>query len=80
MVAMGRAEVATGIRGAASEFGLDFLPIGWEAFDLVMHRGIFFRTLFRKLIDNLRGSESQRLAQMLGGYDLDELGDLIWPA
>lgn len=80
MVAMGRAEVATGIRGAASEFGLDFLPIGWEAFDLVMHRGIFFRTLFRKLIDHLRGGESQRLAQMLGGYDLGELGDLIWPA
>lgn len=79
MVAMGRADVATGIRAAASEFGLDFLPIGWEAFDLAMHRGIFFRTLFRKLIDHLRSSEGQRLARMLGGYELDELGELVWP-
>ncbi len=79
MVAMGRADVATGIRAAATEFGLDFLPIGWEAFDLAMPRGIFFRTLLRKLIEHIRGSEGQRLAQMLGGYDLSEVGELVWP-
>jgi excisionase family DNA binding protein len=77
-VAMGQADVAPGIRGAAAEFGLDFHPIGWEAFDLALARGFFFRTLFRRLLDQLRGVECQRLAQLLGGYDLDGLGSLVW--
>lgn len=78
-IAMGYADVATGVRAAASEFGLDFVAIGWEAFDFAMHRGIYFRTLFQKLLEHLRGAESQRLAQMFGGYDLTETGNLVWP-
>jgi len=77
-VAMGQADVAPGVRAAAAEFGLEFHPIGWEAFDLALSRGIFFRTLFRKLLDELRGAECQRLAQLLGGYDLGELGSVVW--
>lgn len=79
LVAMGQADVATGVRAAATEFGLDFLPIGWEAFDLTMHRGIFFRTLFQRLLEHLRGSEARSLARMLAGYDLTECGNLVWP-
>ena len=54
-IATGQADVAPGVRAAAGEFGLEFLPIGWEAFDLAMSRGVFFRTLFRGLLDVLRG-------------------------
>ncbi|MFN2166478.1 MAG: substrate-binding domain-containing protein, partial [Anaerolineae bacterium] len=64
---------------AASEFGLDFVPIGWEAFDFALPRGIFFRTLFQKLLEQLRSPECQRLGQMLGGYDFTDSGSLIWP-
>jgi putative molybdopterin biosynthesis protein len=77
-IAMGQADVAPGIRAAAAEFGLEFQPIGWEAFDLALSRGMFFRTLFRKLLEQLRGAECQRLAQLFGGYDLGELGSLVW--
>jgi len=77
-VAMGQADVAPGIRAAAAEFGLEFHSFGWEAFDLALSRGIFFRTLFRRLLDQLRGPECQRLAQLLGGYDLGELGSVVW--
>ena len=79
-IATGQADVAPGVRAAAGEFGLEFLPIGWEAFDLAMARSIFFRTLFRSLIDVLRGSECQRLAQVFGGYDCAELGKIVWTA
>lgn len=79
-IAMGQADVAPGIRAAAREFGLDFQPIGWEAFDLALPRGIYFRTLFRRLLDELRGTECQRLAQLLGGYDLAGVGTLVWSA
>lgn len=78
LIAMGQADVAPGVRAAATEFGLDFLPIGWEAFDLALHRGIFFRSLFQHLLDYLRSSDCQRQATMLGGYDLSELGTLVW--
>jgi molybdate-binding protein len=66
------------VRAAAGEFGLEFLPIGWEAFDLAMSRGVYFRTLFRGLLDVLRGAECQRLAQVFGGYDFAELGNIVW--
>ena len=78
LIAIGAAEVGPGIRASAGEFGLDFLPIGWEAFDLALHRGIFFRSLFQALLDHLRSSDCRRQAKMLGGYDLAELGNLVW--
>lgn len=77
-IAMGQADVAPGIRAAAGEFGLDFEPIGWEAFDLALPRAVFFRTLFRRLLEELRGAECQRIAQLLGGYDLSGVGTLLW--
>jgi excisionase family DNA binding protein len=79
-IATGQADVAPGVRAAAGEFGLEFVPLGWEAFDLAMSRGIFFRTLFRGLLDVLRGAECQRLAQLFGGYDCTELGNIVWTA
>lgn len=78
LIAMGQADVGPGVRAAAAEFGLDFLPIGWEAFDLALHRGIFFRKLFQELLDYLRSADCRRQANMLGGYDLTELGTLVW--
>jgi putative molybdopterin biosynthesis protein len=78
-IAMGYADVGIGVRAAATEFGLDFLPFGWEAFDFAMHRGMFFRTLFQKLLEYLRSTECLRLAQKFGGYDFSETGNLVWP-
>lgn len=78
LVAMDQADVAPGARAAAAEFGLEFVSMGWEAYDLVLYRGIYFRTLFQKLSEQLRGPECQRLAQILGGYDFSDTGKLIW--
>ncbi len=78
LIAIGQAEVGPGIRASAGEFGLDFLPIGWEAFDLALHRGIYFRGLFQHLLDYLRSSDCRRQATMLGGYDLSEPGMIVW--
>jgi excisionase family DNA binding protein len=78
LVAMAQADVAPGARAAAAEFGLDFLPTGWEAYDLVLLRGVYFRKLFHRLFESLKGSECQRWAQLLGGYDFSDCGKLIW--
>ncbi len=79
-IATGQADVAPGVRAAAGEFGLEFLPIGWEALDLALPRGVYFRTLFRGLIDTVRGAECQRLAHVFGGYDFTDLGQVVWSA
>jgi len=77
-IAMGRAEAAPGVRAGATEFGLAFVPTGWEAFDFALKRGVYFRTLFQKLLDSLRSPETRAYAAQLGGYDLEPVGDLIW--
>jgi len=77
-IAMGKADIAPGVRAAATEFHLGFLPLGWEAFDLVLSRRIYFRNLFQHLLRQLRLPESEDLAQELGGYDLSYFGELVW--
>jgi excisionase family DNA binding protein len=77
-IAMGTADIAAGARSVASEFGLGFVPIGWESFDLVLDRGIYFRALFQELIARLKSEPTIRLASSLGGYELSEAGRLVW--
>jgi excisionase family DNA binding protein len=77
-IAMGAADVAPGARSAATETGLAFVPIGWEAFDFALYRGIYFRTLFQRLLDELKSPATHDLARALGGYDLTEVGKLVW--
>ncbi len=77
-IAMGMADVAPGARSAAHEYGLAFIPFGWESFDLALPRSIWFRRLFQDLITRLRSPAALAMADTLTGYDLSEAGDLIW--
>lgn len=77
-IAMDMADIAPGVRAAAREFGLDFVSVGWEAFDIVVYRDVYFRTLFQRLLEALRSTSARRLAKQLGGYDLNDSGKLIW--
>lgn len=77
-IAMGQADVAPGTRAAAEEYGLSFISLGWEAFDFVLAKNIWFRHLFQDLIDRLKAPSSQKLAKQLGGYNLTKSGSLTW--
>jgi putative molybdopterin biosynthesis protein len=74
LLARSLADCAPGVRAAAAEFGLDFVPLGWESFDLVLPRTVFFRQLFQEMLAIFRADKMQQLASALGGYDLDILG------
>lgn len=78
LVASGSVELAPGARAVAGEFGLGFAPVGWEAFDLVVERGVYFRTLFQRLLEELRSAETAELAERLGGYRLEGCGRIVW--
>jgi len=44
-VAQGRADVGIGVRYAAELYGLDFIPIGWEQYDLVVRKEVLDKAL-----------------------------------
>jgi molybdate-binding protein len=73
-----RADITFGTRAIASEFGLDFISLGWEAFDFVIPRNIWFRHLFQSLVLQLRSDFGQQTAAKLGGYRFEKCGELIW--
>jgi excisionase family DNA binding protein len=77
LIAQGVVECAPGACSAAAEFGLAFLPLGWEAFDLVVPRPVYFRTLFQQLIATLRGDAMRAVAAGLRGYNLAPLGHVV---
>ncbi len=77
-VAMNRADIAPGTRASAREFNLDFLSTGWEAFDLVLDRTVYFRRLFQELMEQIQSGESRQEADRLQGYDFSQFGHMIW--
>lgn len=77
-IVMDLADVAPGTRPIAKEYGLGFIPFGWESFDLALPRAIWFRQLFQSLIRRLRSADGMQLADDLTGYDLRDSGELIW--
>jgi excisionase family DNA binding protein len=79
-IAMGEADVAPGCHAAATEAGLGFVSSGWEAFDLVLYRAVFFRTLFQKMLDRLKDIDTQSVGVALDGYEFEDLGKLVWAA
>ena len=78
LIAMHEADIGPGIRSSAAEFGLDFFGTGWEAFDFALYRDIYFRRLFQDFVKRIKSDYAKKLANTLGGYDLSELGELVW--
>ena len=79
-IAMDEADVAPGCHAAATEAGLSFVSSGWEAFDLVLYRAVFFRTLFQKILDRFKDIDTQSVGVALDGYEFEDLGKLVWAA
>lgn len=77
-IVLGQADVAPGVRSAATEAGLAFLPFGVEAFDLALPRGVWFRRLFQDLLSRLQSGDCRQTADLLGGYDFTDCGEMIW--
>ncbi len=78
-VATKQVDIAPGSHSAAAEFGLKFLSMGWEGFDLAINRNIYFRTLFQRLTEYMQGAECKHLLGMLKGYRVERSGEIISP-
>jgi putative molybdopterin biosynthesis protein len=70
-VAAGRADAGLGVLAAARAFGLDFVPVAREPFDLVMAPG---EPAVAPLLALLDDADFRAQVERLGGYSLTETG------
>jgi molybdate-binding protein len=70
----GRADTGIATRSVANSAGLDFVPIVWEPFDLLMRQRDYFRPPMQALIRFLQTDEVKTRAQEMGGFDLGVAG------
>jgi len=75
---LGKCDVALGTRAIANEFGLVFISLGWEVFDFVIPRNIWFRHLFHNLMNRIKSDAGHQIASELDGYQIDNCGELVW--
>ena len=60
--------------------GLDFVPLLWENFDLLMRQRSFFRPAMQALIGFLASKRLQQRARELTGYDTAPAGAIRFAA
>ena len=70
----GRIDCGIATRSVAKSAGLDFLPLGWERFDLVMRQRDYFMKGPQALFDFMRQPSFRDRAAELGGYDVSDTG------
>jgi len=76
-IASGRGDAGLGINAAARAFGLDFVPVTWEPYDLVVAPGVLESALLEPLWSLLRSDRFQTAVTELGGYSAKEMGRRI---
>ena len=78
MVADGKADAGVAIAAAARQHRLDFVPLADEYLDLAVRRRDFFEPPLQALFAFARGEVLRARAAELGGYDVAELGRVVW--
>jgi molybdate-binding protein len=79
-IAAGRADAGPGIRAVAGMLGLDFIPLRWERFDLLITKKRFFDPGIQLFIGLLTEKPFRALADGLAGYDVRMSGKMVFPA
>jgi putative molybdopterin biosynthesis protein len=76
----GNADCGIATRSAAKSAGLDFIPLLWESFDLLMRQRSFFRPQVQTLITFLGGARFKQCAVEMTGYDTAPAGHIRFSA
>jgi putative molybdopterin biosynthesis protein len=75
-----KADAGLAIEAVAREKGLDFVPLQWERFDLVVRRIEYFEPLLQRLFAFARTGAFRDRAASLGGYDVTNTGAVVFNA
>ncbi len=79
-IAEGKAECGLAIAAVARQYGLAFLPLARERYDLAMRRRDYFEPPIQALLAFARGERFRIRAKEMGGYDIGELGTVVYNA
>jgi molybdate-binding protein/DNA-binding transcriptional regulator YhcF (GntR family) len=77
-VDQGEATVGLGIHAAASAYGLDFVPLTQERYDLVLPEAVWGLPAAQALIMLVRSPQFREAIAAFGGYDTSETGRGTW--
>ncbi|MDE7262805.1 MAG: molybdopterin biosynthesis protein, partial [Oscillospiraceae bacterium] len=73
-IAAGTADAGMGIYSAAQLYGLDFLPICMEQYDLLIPDSAFDTPMVQRLLEVLGSEAFRERLEKLGGYRLEHPG------
>ncbi len=75
----GEADAGPAIRAVAALLNLDFIPLRWERYDLLISKDRFFDEGVQLFLGLLTDSEFRSLADEKSGYDLSFSGKMVYP-
>jgi excisionase family DNA binding protein len=75
-VRTGRADCGIATRAVARAAGLDFVPLAWESFDLLMRQRTYFQPSIQALLRFLGQETFATRAAELAGYDTSPAGQI----
>jgi len=76
----GRADAGPGIRAISTLLGLDFMPIRWERYDLLISKERFFDQGVQLFLGLLIEDSFKTIMGEAYGYDLSSSGKMIFPS
>lgn len=74
----GKADAGLAIASVTREEGLDFVPLHWERYDLVVRRVEYFEPPLQRLFAFTRTELFSEQAKALGGYDIAQTGTVVF--
>ncbi|VEN72639.1 DNA-binding protein [Candidatus Desulfarcum epimagneticum] len=77
-VLSGDADACMGIEAIAGMMGLDFIPVRWERYDLMISRDRFFDEGVQRFVGLLHEPEFKDMAASLKGYDISLGGKMVF--
>ena len=79
-VLSGRADAGPGIRAVAGLLDIDYIPLRWERFDLMISKNRFFDEGIQRFLGLLHEKEFREMATRIEGYDVNLGGKMVFPA
>ncbi|QHQ35162.1 helix-turn-helix transcriptional regulator [Algicella marina] len=79
-VGRGEADATFGLETVARTYGLTFLPVLEERFDLLVDRKAWFEPPLQALVTFCRSPAFRERADIIGGYNVADFGTVIWNA
>ena len=75
----GRADAGPAIRAVASLLDMDFIPLRWERYDLMVSKDRFFDEGIQRFLALLHDKKFRQIAELLAGYDISMSGKMVFP-